>query len=925
MMPLDPTPRWHDEVPGTRWFRADLHLHTLDDPYIELPPGISGPREDRAVLRAYAEAFLDAAVAQGIEVLGLTPHAASISAGVSAAWTIVETWTDGRQPSSGTPYRDLIYAVYPGFEPNFADGNKGIHLIFLFDPIIGKEQYLSAFNAILGARPAYNGQKLNWVQMDLKDACGLLDDVKAVGEGNYVVVAAHPLQQNGLLTRPDHYIADLAGGRIHAAELRRDRTLDEDLADNGKLRYGYERSRVALYHTSDAIRLAAPGRAPGDRELGYRFALLKLARPSLEALRQAFLGRDSRLRDPYARDDAGRLVVRSDLPQPLPQGPDARPWVRSIQVRGGASFLRGQTFRLSPDLTCIIGGSMTGKSTLLDGMRLLLGGEEAMPDPRSSVGRDALARARNGFLSGGSEVDVESPAGDLARPVRDRFGTRFFSQGELKSLAEDDEGIEHLLFHLVPGRASDLLSQRDALADLDASLTAAVPRLTRLQEQVAEAEQELQRTRDAREAMKQFQDAGTAELPPAQQDAARSRAFANDVGDRARHAREVAEEIASLSLPRLNSAEVAAPLAPARPTGSSDADTLLRTAQAQATAVVESLETLGGLASSAAMAGGARLARLTGEVQAALVAAGRSANDLNQFDAFARAAQHYDSFKAAVDDKRTELGQAIEAFRSELERRDRLVKTHRKAARRVCEEVEARFAGRVQVAVDEEGRRGPLQSWVVGLRNQGITRWWNSGGAPAATPTGLGKIAAAVDAKDQARALAMAKALGMSDAVARSFLEQLAPWEQRLQIQALRNPDRYRIRWVEDDQAKDLESLSGGRRVAVLLSLILESDDPTPLFVDQPEDELDNRFLNETIIPALHRLKGRRQVVVATHNANLVVNGDADQVITLEADAEHGRVNVSGAIEVPAVRDAILRTLDGGAEAFRLRRKKYGY
>ncbi len=44
-MTLDPTERWHDEVPGTRWFRADLHLHTIDDPNVELPPGIAGNQD----------------------------------------------------------------------------------------------------------------------------------------------------------------------------------------------------------------------------------------------------------------------------------------------------------------------------------------------------------------------------------------------------------------------------------------------------------------------------------------------------------------------------------------------------------------------------------------------------------------------------------------------------------------------------------------------------------------------------------------------------------------------------------------------------------------------------------------------------------------------------------------------------------------
>ena len=60
-------------------------------------------------------------------------------------------------------------------------------------------------------------------------------------------------------------------------------------------------------------------------------------------------------------------------------------------------------------------------------------------------------------------------------------------------------------------------------------------------------------------------------------------------------------------------------------------------------------------------------------------------------------------------------------------------------------------------------------------------------------------------------------------------------------------------------------------------------------------------------------------------DANIVVNGDADMVILLEATANHGRVACSGAIEEPAVRDAIVRTVDGGEEAFRLRRRKYGF
>ena len=69
----------------------------------------------------------------------------------------------------------------------------------------------------------------------------------------------------------------------------------------------------------------------------------------------------------------------------------------------------------------------------------------------------------------------------------------------------------------------------------------------------------------------------------------------------------------------------------------------------------------------------------------------------------------------------------------------------------------------------------------------------------------------------------------------------------------------------------------------------------------------------------------RFHAVVSHYNVNIVVNGDADQVIQLEATATHGHIACSGAIEEPAVRDAIVQTVDGGNEAFRLRRLKYGF
>ena len=165
----------------------------------------------------------------------------------------------------------------------------------------------------------------------------------------------------------------------------------------------------------------------------------------------------------------------------------------------------------------------------------------------------------------------------------------------------------------------------------------------------------------------------------------------------------------------------------------------------------------------------------------------------------------------------------------------------------------------------------------------------------------------------------------MSIAVQETFRESLI-LPKRRELAALRCSDSYVIEFeVDDGSYRTLNSLSGGQSVNTLLTLLLETRDDRPLVIDQPEDQLDNRFLFETLLPTLKRLKGRRQIIVATHNANIVVNGDADQVIQLEATSTRGRVACAGAIEDPAMRDAIVQTVDGGDEAFRLRRLKYGF
>ena len=109
------TEQWHRQVPGARWFKADLHVHTLDDHpgnQVRRPGGITGDPAEPATLASYATTFLRGVVRAGIQVLGLTPHSprAGSAPDTSAVWRIVETWND-EADEDGVPFRDKIFAV----------------------------------------------------------------------------------------------------------------------------------------------------------------------------------------------------------------------------------------------------------------------------------------------------------------------------------------------------------------------------------------------------------------------------------------------------------------------------------------------------------------------------------------------------------------------------------------------------------------------------------------------------------------------------------------------------------------------------------------------------------------------------------------------------------------------------------------------
>ena len=125
---------------------------------------------------------------------------------------------------------------------------------------------------------------------------------------------------------------------------------------------------------------------------------------------------------------------------------------------------------------------------------------------------------------------------------------------------------------------------------------------------------------------------------------------------------------------------------------------------------------------------------------------------------------------------------------------------------------------------------------------------------------------------------------------------------------------------------KHLSSLSPGERGALLLLLYLFIDnDDKPLIIDQPEENLDNESVYKYLVRFIKEAKKKRQIIMVTHNPNLAVVCDADQIIQMKIDKENAN-EVSfqaGAIENPKINKILIDILEGTYPAFHNRDSKY--
>ncbi len=183
-------------------------------------------------------------------------------------------------------------------------------------------------------------------------------------------------------------------------------------------------------------------------------------------------------------------------------------------------------------------------------------------------------------------------------------------------------------------------------------------------------------------------------------------------------------------------------------------------------------------------------------------------------------------------------------------------------------------------------------------------------------PTELADVAA------QADHAALIERGGFDEERARKIVNALRTNGGAYQLESVDLEDRPCIELRDGATYKASGNLSTGQRCTTILPILLVQSE-RPLLIDQPEDNLDNAFVYDTIVKALRDVKGGRQVIFVTHNPNIPVLGEAERVFVFASDGQQAMLRQFGTVD--ECKEHIELILEGGREAFLQRKERYGH
>ena len=843
----------------------------------------------------YNKGIIDTCLENGIEVIAVTDHY--------------------RVKHSGSLVRVARKAGLYAFNGFEAVTKDGVHFLCLFDP--DKDKMLERFIGECGIHDTEHPSPTGSL-----DSIELLECSKKWGA---VCIAAHVASEGGLLkklsgqsrvnvwARPDLLACALPGPVSDAPEGIRPILENKDAQ--------HRRDRIlAVVNASDV-------NDPEDLKKEGASCFIKMSKVSIEGFRQAFLDPESRIR------------LHSD--------PEPEPHAEFLTMIWEGGFLRDTAVHFNENLNVLVGGRGTGKSTMIESIRYALG-----LDPLGEEARKAHEGVIRHVLQSGTKVSllvrsnrpsercyriersvpnppiVKDEAGEvLTLSPRDVMpGVEVFGQHEISELTKSPEKLTLLLERFVDRDPS--LSGRKSKVRLE--LERSRSRIVDVRREMKRLEERLAALPGLEETQKRFQQAGLEEKLKEKSLLIREERLISNLAERLDQYKTLQNELTE-SLP-VDKAFVSGKALEGLPNADAlaEIEKILGTLSTRLKTVGEQFgEALAEADRAIALAKSRWSERRTAieeTYEKLLRELQKSKIDGAEFIQLRQQIEELRPLRDKKENLKRDLA-AHEAQRRKLlvEWEDIKAEEYREI-KAAAKRVSRKLRDRVQVRVTMAGNREPLEQL---LREVG------------------GNLAAALDrlrSRDQLSLRefaqrcregkeALMKQYGLPSGAAERIAQ--ADLDLFMRIEELELPATTEIELNTSAEGEPpvwqtLQALSTGQKAtAVLLLLLLESE--APLVVDQPEDDLDNRFITEGVVPIMRQEKRRRQFVFSTHNANIPVLGDAELILGLAATGEaregHARIAPEhmGSIDSQPVRELVEEILEGGKAAFEMRRSKYGF
>ena len=853
--------------------------------------------------RTHADAMIAKAVENDVSILAITDHNDASNVAIF------------RDAAAGTGI-----TVFPGFE---VASSEGIHILCIYPPDFGENQ-LGRFLGEFGIHSIGSSSELSD-----QSFTHILAGVRSQGG---ISIAAHVTHNKGLLKtltgrarinawQSEELLAIQIPGSIEELPMTYRQIVKNEVPQYSRPNPVSTGQAVAVVNANDVV-------SPEDLDQSGATCLVKMSEVSVEGLRQAFLDPDSRIR------------LNSDAE------PETHSELLSIAWEGG--FLDGACIRLNTNLNVLVGGRGTGKSTVIESVRYALGLE--------AIGREA-ARTHQGIvkqvLRGGTKISLRicsvRPAErnylierTVPNPpvVRDQSGqvsnllpteilprVELYGQHEISELTKSREKLTRLLDRFVG--TDQALDRRKA--DMRRDLQQTRGALLSAQREIADIEERLASLPAIEETLKRFEEAGLEDRLREQSLLVREERLLDSIPERLSAFRECLDTLRQeLPIDRVFLSPSALEDLPGREIlGAADEiiESLSLDLERAATLIEGALERaergVGGIRSR----WGERKREVESAYHRILRDLQRSAVDGAEFIRLRREIERLRPLRQRLPLLRQLEGEHIDRRRTLLAEWEDLKAEEFRRLDRAARNVSRKLSDRVQVEVTAAGNRDPLLQLLkdeIGGRLAEVNNRIKQQEI-FSLPEFIEKCRSGTGALMRTYSIPLGQATNLAGASS----------EVLMRIEELELPPTTAIRLNTAPKGdrphwQTLEELSTGQKAtAVLLLLLLDSD--APLIVDQPEDDLDNRFITEGIVPRIREEKRKRQFVFSTHNANIPVLGDAELIIGLTArgEADEGRARIApehiGSIDAGPVRALVEDLLEGGKDAFEKRRLKYGF